>query len=224
MRVVHYFRVSTAEQGRSGLGLEAQEAAVASFCKTRGCEVLGTYTEIESGKKADRPELLKALHHAKITNATLVVAKLDRLSRNVAFISALQDSKAKFVACDMPEANEITIGIMAVIAQAEAKAISTRTKEALRAAKARGVKLGNPNGAAALRRAPAAHLLGVQASKKAADQFANDLAPVINDIIANSNATLQAIADGLNARSMQTARGGRWHPTSVKNLLERLSK
>ena len=145
--------MSTARQGLSGLGLEAQRKAIEDFAASRGADVLAHFTEIESGRRADRPELAKALHHAKVTGATLVIAKLDRLSRNAAFLLALRDSGVRFVAVDMPEANDLTVGIMALVAEAEREAISRRTKEALAVAKARGVKLGNPNGAEALRRA-----------------------------------------------------------------------
>ena len=141
MRTINYYRVSTAKQGRSGLGLEAQRAAIETFCASRSWEPLEEYTEVESGKRDDRPELIKALHHAKMTGATLVIAKLDRLSRNMAFLATLQDAGAKFIAADMPEASELTIHIMAAMAQAERKAISKRTKEALAAAKAWGQKL-----------------------------------------------------------------------------------
>lgn len=130
-RVVAYYRVSTLRQGQSGLGLEAQRQAVMSLCEARGWEVIAEQTEVESGKTANRPQLLAALHQAKVTGATLVVAKLDRLSRSVAFLSALQDSGAKFIAADMPEANELTVHIMAAVAQAERQAISKRTQEAL---------------------------------------------------------------------------------------------
>ncbi len=150
MKAVPYYRVSTSGQARSGLGFDAQRAAVAQYCSGRDCNIVGEFTEVESGKLNTRPELAKALHLAKVTGATLVVAKLDRLSRNVAFLAALQDSGARFIAADMPEANELTVHIMAAVAQAERKAISRRTKEALAAAKVRGAKLGNPNGAAAL--------------------------------------------------------------------------
>lgn len=150
-RLVAYERVSTARQGASGLGLEAQRKVIEDFAASRGAEVLARFTELESGRKADRLELLKALHLAKVTGATLVIAKLDRLSRNAAFLLALRDSGARFVAVDMPEANVLTVGIMALVAQAEREAISRRTKEALAVAKARGVKLGNPNGADSLR-------------------------------------------------------------------------
>ena len=153
MKVIAYYRVSTAAQGRSGLGLDAQRSAVEAFCNGRPCQLLSEYTEVESGSRNSRPELAKALHHAKVTGATLVIAKLDRLSRNAAFLLQLQDSGVKFVAADMPEACHLTVGILALVAQQEREAISKRTREALRAAKARGQRLGNPNGAAALRRA-----------------------------------------------------------------------
>jgi len=153
VKAVLYFRVSTAKQGRSGLGLDAQRHAVEAFCATRGCETLAEYVEIESGKRRDRPQLAKALQRAKVTGATLVIAKLDRLSRNLHFLTTLQEAGTKFVAADMPTANELTIHIMAAVAQAEAKMISRRTIEALAVAKARGTKLGNPNGARALREA-----------------------------------------------------------------------
>lgn len=152
-RFIAYERVSTARQGQSGLGLAAQRKTIEDFAASRGAEVLARFTEVESGRNSDRPELGKALHLAKVTGATLVIAKLDRLSRNAAFLLALRDSGVRFVAVDMPEANDLTVGIMALVAEAEREAISRRTKEALAVAKARGVKLGNPNGAAALRRA-----------------------------------------------------------------------
>lgn len=141
-RVVAYYRVSTEGQGRSGLGLEAQREAVASLCRSRGWSIAAEFTEVESGKRADRPQLKAAMHRAKVTGGTLVVAKLDRLSRSVAFLSALQDSGGRFLAADMPEANELTVHIMAAVAQAERKAISRRTMEALAAAKARGGEAG----------------------------------------------------------------------------------
>lgn len=126
------------------MGLEAQRKTIEDFAASRGAEVLARFTEVESGRKADRPELAKALHLAKVTGATLVIAKLDRLSRNAAFLLALRDSGVRFVAVDMPEANDLTVGIMALVAQAEREAISRRTREALAVARARGVKLGNP--------------------------------------------------------------------------------
>lgn len=221
MRLVAYERVSTARQGQSGLGLEAQRRQIAEFAATRGAEVLARFTEVESGRKADRPELAKALHHAKVTGATLVIAKLDRLSRNAAFLLALRDSGVKFVAVDMPEANDLTVGIMALVAEAEREAISRRTKEALASAKARGVKLGNPNGAAALKRAgKGGGALRAAVSANAA-AFAADLAPVIADIRAAGHTSLRAVAAELTARGIRTRRGGAWGVGNVGRLLQR---
>ena len=144
-RFIAYERVSTARQGASGLGLEAQRHSIDAFAQARGATVLARFTEVESGKTADRPELAKALHLSRITGAVLIIAKLDRLSRNAAFLLTLRDSGVKFLAVDMPGANELTIGLMALVAQAEREAISQRTKEALAVAKARGIMLGNPS-------------------------------------------------------------------------------
>jgi DNA invertase Pin-like site-specific DNA recombinase len=141
-QLIAYHRVSTQRQGQSGLGLEAQQAAVAAYAAATRSDLLASYTEVESGRKSDRPELAKAIRHAKRLRATLVIAKLDRLARNVAFIANLMDSGVEFVACDMPQANRLTLHIMAAVAEAEAVAISTRVREALAAAKARGTKLG----------------------------------------------------------------------------------
>ena len=143
---IAYYRVSTARQGRSGLGLDAQRKSVTDFLNGGSWELLSEFVEVESGKNDDRPQLEQALATCELSGATLVVAKLDRLSRNLAFLAKLQDSGARFVAADMPEANELTIHIMAAVAQAERKAISTRTREALAAAKARGVRLGGNRG------------------------------------------------------------------------------
>lgn len=143
VRVVAYHRVSTKMQGKSGLGLESQQAAVSEYATRIGAALVGQYTEVETGKDNHRPQLARALAHAKRSQARLVVAKLDRLSRNAAFLLTLRDSGARIVACDMPEMNELTVGIMAVVAQDEARRISERTKAALAAAKARGVKLGS---------------------------------------------------------------------------------
>ena len=223
-RVVAYYRVSTEAQGRSGLGLEAQQQAVRSLCEGRGWQVIAEHKEIESGKRADRPALAQALHHAKVTGAVLVVAKLDRLSRSVSFLSALQDSGARFMAADMPEATELTVHIMAVVAQAERKAIGKRTQEALTAAKARGTKLGNPNGAAALRRADKGNVDALKVIREGADRHAQELAPVIADIKSTVGTSLGVIARALNERHIQTRRGGQWHASSVRNLLARLAE
>src|SRR6266404_4715508 len=144
LRYVAYYRVSTDRQGRSGLGLEAQRATVQEFLGRTGGTLRAEFTEVQSGRDDNRAELTGALKLCKLTNSTLLIAKLDRLSRNVAFLATLQQSKTKFVACDLPEANELVVHILAAVAQAERKAISERTKAALAAAKARGVRLGSP--------------------------------------------------------------------------------
>lgn len=218
-RFVAYERVSTARQGRSGLGLEAQRKAIDDFAVLRGAEVIGRFTEIESGGKSDRPELAQAVNLAKLTGATLVIAKLDRLSRNAAFLLTLRDSGARFLAVDMPEANDLTVGIMALVAQQEREAISRRTKEALAAAKARGVKLGNPNGAAALRRAGKGGVALRRTVTQNADRFAFSLAPVVADLQKNGHTTLRSLAEALNARGILTRRGGRWHVSNARDLL-----
>lgn len=223
LRLVAYERVSTARQGRSGLGLEAQRAAIDAFARARGAEVTARFTEVESGRKSDRPELARALDLARLTGATLVIARLDRLSRNAAFLLTLRDSGVRFLAVDMPEANDLTVGIMALVAQQEREAISRRTREALAAAKARGVRLGNPNGAAALRRAGEDGSALRDAVGRNAQRFAADLAPVIADIRADGATSLRAIAGELDARGMRTRRSGRWHVSNVRNLLNRIA-
>lgn len=222
MRIVAYHRVSTTRQGASGLGLEAQSKAIADFAGTRHAELIGSFTEVESGRNNSRPELEKALHLAKITGATLLIAKLDRLSRNAAFLLTLRDSGVKFIAADMPDANDLTVGIMALVAEQEREAISRRTKEALAATKARGTKLGNPNGAAALLRARKGNEAGINAIKAGADQHAANLAPVIEALRSEGVTSLGSIANALNERGMLTPRGGSWHKSSVRNLLKRL--
>jgi DNA invertase Pin-like site-specific DNA recombinase len=150
MQIISYLRVSTAKQGASGLGLEAQRAAVAAYVSAGSHTLVTEYVEVESGTKAARPQLAAALTSCRLHRATLVIAKLDRLARNVAFIANLMDGAVEFVACDMPHANRLTLHLLAAIAEHEREMISQRTRAALQAAKARGVRLGNPNGAAAL--------------------------------------------------------------------------
>lgn len=233
MKIVAYRRVSTQKQGKSGLGLEAQEVAIQEFARSRGARIIKEYTEVESGKTNERPQLAAALHHAKVTGATLVIAKLDRLSRSASFTLTLRDSGVKFVCCDMPEANDLTIGVLAVVAQAEAQAISRRTTDALQMARKhiaeagqtghrRVKRLGNPNGAAALRRAGKGNRAAIAQVTVNADQRARDLADVVKDIRAAGAVTLGAIASELNGREMMTPRGSRWYPSSVANLLRRL--
>ncbi len=221
VKLVAYYRVSTARQGRSGLGLDAQRTAVRQYAKAVDGEVIEAFEEIESGKRDDRPELAKALRLADVTGATLVIAKLDRLSRDAAFLLTLQKSGTRFAAADIPNADSTTIGVLAVIAQTERAAISKRTKEALQAAKARGQKLGNPNGAAALRRAGKGNKAAVAAASRKSDEHAAKILPIVKDLKAAGVDSLAAIAAALNSRGVQTVRGGVWHPSSVRNLLAR---
>ena len=223
-KLVAYERVSTARQGRSGLGLEAQRKAIDDYADAKDATILARFTEVETGRKNDRPELEKALQLARLTGATLVIAKLDRLSRNAAFLLTLRDSGVSFVAVDMPEANDLTVGIMALVAQQEREAISRRTKEALAAAKARGVKLGNPNGAAALRRAGEDGAALRKTVTANADAFAESLAPVVEDVRGKGHVTLRAIVTEFNAKGIRTRRGGRWHVSTVRNLLLQLEQ
>ena len=223
MKLVAYYRVSTARQGRSGLGLEAQAHAVEQYARSVQGEVLAAFTEVESGKRDDRPELAKALHLAGVTGATLVIAKLDRLSRDAAFLLTLQKSAVRFVAADIPNADTTTVGILAVIAQTEREAISKRTTAALQAAKARGVKLGNPNGAAALRRAGKGNTAGVEAAKAKAVDYAARVLPVVAELQAQGVESLGALAGALNAGGVLTPQGKTWHKSSVRNLLARVT-
>ena len=221
-KFVAYYRVSTARQGASGLGLEAQRQAVADYLNGGNWQLLGEFTEIESGKRQDnRPELAKALQHCRATGATLVIAKLDRLSRNAAFLIGLRDAGVEIVCADMPEANRLMIGIMAMVAEHEREAISARTKAALAAAKARGQKLGNPNGARALR--GLGNAAGIAGARAKADQHARQVMPVVAELRAAGITGLKAIARALNERGVLAPRGGRWQATSVRHLLARAS-
>ncbi|WP_238928946.1 recombinase family protein [Alexandriicola marinus] len=214
----------TSRSRSSGLGLEAQRKAIEDYVTGQQADLFARFTEVESGRRADRPELAMAIDLARLTGATLVIAKLDRLSRNAAFLLTLRDSGVRFLACDMPEANSLTVGIMALVAEQEREAISRRTKEALAAAKARGVTLGNPNGAAALRRSGKGGAALRRTVTENADTFARSLAPVLADIRAHGHTTLRAIAAELNSRGIRTRRGGQWHVSNVRNLLARKQK
>jgi DNA invertase Pin-like site-specific DNA recombinase len=217
-RFVAYYRVSTQAQGRSGLGLEAQRKAVKDYLAGDRYRLIAERVEVESGKQNDRPELLKALAACRIHGATLVVAKIDRLSRNAAFLLTLQDAGIDFVAVDLPDANRLTVGIMAVIAEHEREAISARTKAALDAARRRGAQLGNP-----------AHLdhsarcLGTIASARVrrarAVQRATDLAPTIAELRHCGASSLRALAEGLNRRGIPATRGGAWSAGQVRRVL-----
>lgn len=219
-RYVTYYRVSTEKQGRSGLGLDAQKAAVTGFISPLD-KIVAEFTETESGKHNDRPVLAQALAHAKAYGATLLVARLDRLSRNAAFLLALRDSGVPFTAADMPTANHTVVGIMAVIAQAEREAIAARTKAALAIAKAKGTRLGNPNGAQAIKHLGNTHAIAGACS--AASTYASKVAPAIHSITAAGIISPTAIARELNARTVPTARGGIWTSQGVINIMDRLN-
>ena len=218
MHFVTYLRVSTDRQGKSGLGLEAQRAAVADRVAGKG-EIAAEYVEIESGKKNDRPQLARALAEAKRIGAVLLIAKLDRLARNVAFIANLLEAGVEIAAADMPEANRFLLHVMAAVAEHEAQAISDRTRAALAAAKARGVALGwsMPRRAGEQRHAARK---GAERNARKADQHAANVLPVIRQIAARG-ASLRQIADELNTRAIKTARGGLWYAATVRNVMAR---
>lgn len=214
---IAYYRVSTKRQGASGLGLEAQRESVRNYLNGGNWRLLEEFTEVESGKRDDRPMLEEALRIARLTNATIVIAKWDRLSRNAAFLLTLRDSKVKFVAADMPDANELTVGIMAVIAQHERQAISKRVKEALAIAKERGTVLGNPR----LSETRPTDL--TEANRQRQENYSaylKDIRPVIDDIRKAGITTLLGIANELNRRGFQTRRGKKWTAQQVKNYTE----
>jgi DNA invertase Pin-like site-specific DNA recombinase len=220
-KFVAYLRVSTDRQGKSGLGLEAQRTAVHQFVAQRGGEMIAPeYREIESGKVNNRPELEKAMRRCRLTGATLLVAKLDRLSRNAAFLMTLKDSGVPFVAADMPDANTLTIGVMASLAQHERETISKRTKVALEAAKARGTKLGGlRHGAPDITRHHAAGNAARAAKARArAELLRDEIEPLRRDGL-----SLNAIATKLNADGSLTPSGktGSWTPTAVSRVIAR---
>jgi DNA invertase Pin-like site-specific DNA recombinase len=218
MLFVTYLRVSTDRQGKSGLGLEAQRAAVTDHVTGKG-EIAAEYVEIESGKKNDRPQLARAMAEAKRVGAVLLIAKLDRLARNVAFIANLLESGVEIAAADMPEANRFLLHVMAAVAEHEARAISDRTRAALAAAKARGVALGWSMPA---RRDEQRHASrkGAATNVHNADRHAVNVLPVIRQIAAGG-ASLRRIADELNTRGIKTARGGLWYAATVRNIMVR---
>lgn len=226
-KFVAYYRVSTARQGRSGLGLQAQQDAVLSFLQGVGGRVLDTFTEVESGKRSDRPELHKALRRAKVSGARLIIAKMDRLSRNASFLLRLRDSGVRFIAADLPNADETVVGIMAVMAQREREMIGLRTKEALAVARGRlareGRALGNPNGAAALRRAAKGNSAALARIVEDAEVRAEHYRETLSDIDPHGMLSLRALARELNEREIEAPRGGRWYASSVARLRGRLT-
>ncbi len=219
MKAIIYTRVSTAEQGKSGLGLQAQFDAVNEFCRSEGIEVIAHYEETETGKGFDaldkRPQLAKALSQAKKEGASLVVAKLDRLSRNVAFISALMETKVPFIVAQLgKDADAFMLHLYAALSEKERELISTRTKAALAVLKANGKVLGNQTNL------DEARLLSNATNKAEANSFAqNVLATVLQ--FRDSGDTLPKIADKLNTMGVKTRRGGKWHASTVSNILKR---
>ncbi len=216
MQYVTYLRVSTQRQGHSGLGIEAQRHATATYAQSG--QVICEYVEIESGKNADRPQLAAALQHCKVTGSTLLVAKLDRLARNVEFTARLMNSDVDFIAADNPHANKLTIHIMAAMAENEREQISLRTKQALAAAKARGIKLGGYREKSTVcdeQRTRSAQIRAVKAQA-----FAENLRPILADI---GPGTLAHIAQELTQRRVKTPAGGRWTPTAVRRVIQRLT-
>ena len=215
MKFVAYYRVSTKRQGMSGLGLEAQKAAVASLIKQTGGKLIASYREVESGRKDNRAMLQAALADAKKAGAKLVVAKLDRLGRRASYILRLIDeSGVDFHICDMPNADKLTITILAAVAEREAEAISQRTKAALAVAKARGTVLGNPT----LTKTAAK---GRERQVQDKRTFALNVMPVIEQIRTKGKVTSHlGIAQALNARGIKTARDGSWTNTTVRRVIE----
>jgi DNA invertase Pin-like site-specific DNA recombinase len=247
MNVVAYYRVSTAKQGESGLGLDAQRAAVMGYAKTTD-KIAAEFTEVESGKRDARPVLAQAIAKAKEVGGVLVIAKLDRLSRNAGFIFSLRDSGVQFIAVDMPEANTLTIGIMAVMAQHERELISKRTKEGLQARQARvmsaiaqelGVSINDQAVKAEYRRRcqedakgkgltdntlPIARDLAIasKVAAAAACEAWTRAESYVKDLRnLDKTLSLRAIADKLNASAFTTREGRPFHATTVKRLLAR---
>jgi DNA invertase Pin-like site-specific DNA recombinase len=219
-QVVTYIRVSTASQGKSGLGMEAQRAALARFVDAEGCEVIAEFVEVETGKGADaldrRPQLAAALAMAKKAKAAVVVAKLDRLSRDVAFISDLMARRVPFIVAELgADADPFMLHLYAALAEKERHLIADRTRVALAARKAQGVRLGNPTNLGE------AGVKGAATQRAEADAFAAKVLPIVRMIQTEGATTLRAIAGALNERGVRTARGGEWHDSTVRNLLAR---
>jgi DNA invertase Pin-like site-specific DNA recombinase len=219
-RFIAYYRVSTARQGRSGLGLEAQQEAVRAYLNGGDWQLVAEVIEVESGKRSDRPKLAEALRLCRLHKATLIIAKLDRLARNVAFVSTLMEAGVEFTAVDFPQANRLTVHILAAVAEHEAKAISERTQAALAAAKARGVRLGGNRGSIITAEARAR---SVAVRTRAAARQAADIMPIIAEIQNAGSSSLREIAAELNARNIPTPRGSVWSAVQVRRALNRLA-
>ncbi|PLY09624.1 MAG: resolvase [Desulfuromonas sp.] len=223
-RFTSYLRVSTDRQGKSGLGLEAQRKQVSDFISASGGVLDAEFIEVESGKNNNREELEKAIRHSQLTGSKLVIAKLDRLSRSLHYITSLAESKIEFVVCDLPGCDQFTINLYGAMAQREVELVSQRTKMALRAAKSKGKTLGNPQNLNASSAAKGRRL-GVLARKEKAVSFAKKVTPKINEL-QSKGLSLNQIARELNESGILTARGktGSWTPTAVKNVILRQEK
>ena len=220
-RLIAYYRVSTKRQGRSGLGLEAQQAAVERFVDSTQGNLIRSFTETESGRKDSRHQLKSALEACRVHQARLVIAKLDRLARNAAFLLSLRDAGVDFVCCDMPDANRLTVGILAMVAEDEAERISQRTKAALAAAKARGTKLGTA-GPKNLKNRELGSIRGNRTKQQKARQQAADLAPTLRQLEADG-LSLRQIANRLNELHIPAPRGGRWAAAQVSRVKSRMN-
>ena len=221
-RFVAYFRVSTDRQGKSGLGLEAQEAAVMGYLNGGTWALVERFTEVESGRKSDRPALARALAACRAHNATLIIAKLDRLARNVAFVSGLMEAGVDFVAVDFPQANRLTVHILAAVAEHEARMISERTRQALQAAKARGAKLGGDRSGTFAQHAVQGREKGRERRSELAGTKARDIAGIIASVRAEGVGSAAGIARVLNERAVPTPSGrGQWQAVQVQRVLAR---
>lgn len=212
MKFIAYYRVSTSHQGKTGLGLDAQRASVAKYIASTDGSLVGEYTEVVSGLQNNRDALTAALKRCRVESATLVIAKLDRLARRLSFLSSFIESDVPLVVADMPNANKFVLQMMAVLAETERDMIAERTKQALAAAKERGVRLGNPLIAQAREQAG-------KVRKRRATDFALSMAPQISAMRA-AGLSYRHIADKLNRSGAQTAYGGQWWPTTVSNAIK----
>lgn len=219
-KFVSYLRVSTPQQGKSGLGLEAQREAVTAYLSGGRWKLVEEIVEIESGKRNDRPELARALALCRVHNATLIIAKLDRLARNVHFVSGLMESSVDFVAVDFPQANKLTVHILAAVAEHEATLISQRTKTALAAARARGVRLGGNRGRLSVQQSSKAARASALIRVAKAQNRTADLLPVIEAARSKGCNTLRAIAAYLNGQGIPAPRAGGWHANSVRRIAQ----
>jgi DNA invertase Pin-like site-specific DNA recombinase len=217
-KYVSYLRVSTQRQGESGLSVEAQRASVAAYLNGGSWRLVEEHVEVESGKRNDRPELKKAFAACRAYNAKLVISRLDRLSRNADFLLGLEAAGVEFVCVDQPHANRLTVGVLALVAEEESRAISIRTKAALAAAKARGKKLGKPKGTL-VPRSEIGRVNGAKVNAEIAKAFAERMRPILNRV---SGLSAKAAAAELAQRGYATARGGQWASAQVINIRRRL--